>query len=367
MLINKNNKLTFCGFQPKPFNGFGSKPKKNLRLQASVTLDPFRPIPVEHDIIRSSDLEDLLCLENNGLLQLNLKFSVADGKSLGILSKSRQFSSLFKINCSEFRKILNGSRTNGPTSVLLKQNNIGVNDVIQEFSGIFDNIPLVVTIAESEWGSNMSTQEDTFAKVLVHKFFEAYQEHCAQLPKSNPQYKEKRGTKLFLIKDYLKFFGVDEAATVQVSEPFPPNIADIRGRVFKKKQNDQKNGENEQDQAEPMRVFNAFATMPNSLTIVNDPERKRDLFTAEPIELKSLLDPETATKHTLLLKSRLTTYQIVPLKSESIEVETPRMVFSFFEDSVSFERVFVSPNFLAACLHKELLHYISKTHSSRII
>jgi hypothetical protein len=81
----------------------GQKARPEVSVQSVSLLPGLGPpaaIPPEHDVIRKNKSKDYVLLENNGLLDINVFFNLADRKSLGSATQKRQLSMLYKVDCN---------------------------------------------------------------------------------------------------------------------------------------------------------------------------------------------------------------------------------------------------------------------------
>lgn len=169
----------------------------------SVLGPPFSPIlevNEENKVVRTSEKKDYVVLENNGLIQPTVKFSLADRKSVGASSNKRQLSVLYKINCNYFKSTLNAWLTNGFNKPITGDKYLKIENQLQTFEGYVDNVPLKVQIQPSDFtnqstppvtgpeagvlGSILDDGADKYLKVVVYKFIAAYNDKIQELNRS---------------------------------------------------------------------------------------------------------------------------------------------------------------------------------------
>lgn len=72
-----------------------------FKLYASI--NPFLPLNDEEPVSRPSREKNYIILEEGGLMEATVGFSIADRKTLGIKNKSRQLSLLYKVQSMNLR------------------------------------------------------------------------------------------------------------------------------------------------------------------------------------------------------------------------------------------------------------------------
>lgn len=168
----------------------------------SVLGSPFSPIMQvedENKVIRTSKNKagSYVILENKGLIQPTVKFSLSDRKGMGASSNKRQLSVLYKVNCNYFKRTLNTWLTNGLNKPLSEGKFLKVENQTQTFEGYIDNIPLTVVVTPSDFIDERQSKSDTedppvlgsiaedggdkYLKVVTYKFINAYNNKIQEL------------------------------------------------------------------------------------------------------------------------------------------------------------------------------------------
>lgn len=352
-----------------------------------ATIEPSYPLPEEHNILRQSKSNDYVCLEGDGLLGVMLKLQISDKKTLGAKTKGRQFSVLYKVDCQNFKEVLNTAFSNGFISPVSGNETYKIGNIKQKFQGYFNSIPLEVTLTRDELGPAFTTKGDDFLKILSYKFFKAYLDYCdKQVTNVALQDQAKQSMvkidstnlgnseNLYLVKPFSNIFGPSTKSNEAVSTVFSEKEKDSKGRL---KPMDETVAQTAPAYSVTDEFFNGFSLLPLSLNLVeresNDYlsfEKKIETikgFTVDNSILDDFLTTKKNRKHTLIVENRLTTYEVLVGSETSDPSQGPPMIFSYFEDGTAFERAYVNTDFLGACLHKVLFQHIQQLHGSRVI
>lgn len=177
---------------------FKIKPRKKRAFDKIVTrsvslapnLTPPVSIPPEHNVIRANKKKEYLLLENQGLVNINLRYNISDRKSKGASSNKRQLTVLYKTELNYFKKIINSFLNNGLFLPLDKGLFLELQNIQQYLKGSINNIPLEIAVTPADFldrspnappaaqqgvpGSVDGDFGDTYLKVIVHKFVQAY-------------------------------------------------------------------------------------------------------------------------------------------------------------------------------------------------
>jgi len=143
-------------------------------------LGPLVAIPAEHDVVRKNRSKDYVLLENDGLLDINVFFNLADRKSLGSATEKRRLSMLYKVDCNYFKKTINAWLANALNLPLGQGNFLSLSNFTQTLEGTINNVPLTMTISPLDFqnqpiqGSVAQDGGATYLKVVTYKFAQQY-------------------------------------------------------------------------------------------------------------------------------------------------------------------------------------------------
>ena len=366
--------------------GFGALPRNCKSL---ATLTPILPLPEELNQFRNKPDNDVVCLEGDGFLGITLRFDISDRKAIAVKTKSRQFSTLYKVECQGFKSVLNKLYNNPMKPLTIAGKAYTINEVMQTFKGSFNNKAFEITINSNEFGVDFSTTGNGYLKALcLHIFSILVLKPLEELPEEE---KAKPFRTNFLSMNQYIYTGVNRLyivgalenlfqKTVYTPEPSPLAPADgdedNKGRV---RPTVSVRVAVPSLETVTERVFTPFSTLPFSVNLF---EVSRELTRDDSLgvstlatnnfvfptlsELTSVFDQSDLISHSLILESRLTTYSLVPADFMGPPSAITPLEFCFYEDSKNFERVFVQSSFLGACLYEVLLQHIQSLHSSRI-
>lgn len=178
----------------------------NRVLTRSVSLVPnlLPPLflPPDHDVVRSNNKKEYLLLENKGLVDILLKFNLADKKSKGAASNKRQLSMLYKVEFNSFKKILNAHLDDTLSLPLDKGRYLTLDNRTQYIKGSINNIALEIAITPNDFieqndnappveeqgplGSVDGDFGEFSLKVVVYKFIQAYNAKVQLALEANP-------------------------------------------------------------------------------------------------------------------------------------------------------------------------------------
>ena len=366
--------------------GFGALPRNCKSL---ATLTPILPLPEELNQFRNKPDNDVVCLEGDGFLGITLRFDISDRKAIGVKTKSRQFSTLYKVECQGFKSILNKFYQNNSGPVTIGETPYTINVVEQTFTGSFNGKSFKETISSQDFGRNFTTQNNNYLKALVYLVYNNYYVDSLSsspegttsgfIPTSTVNVNFSNlasSTGLYVCSSLDNVFNTATTPTNASNPSSDEPELDDKGRT-KRKVVPTPAPTSLEDV--PARYFNPFSALPVSFNIFQTqrpltPETKEqvslatlDNFIFPSVDsLNNILGSYSLVNHSLILESRLTTYSLVPKNYTGDASEITPFEFSFFEDSTNYERVFVKSSFLGACIYKVLLQYIQELHSQRI-
>lgn len=149
-------------------------------LYTNPALNPFLPIPSEHAIVRVNRKKEWILLENEGILQVGIKFNISDRKKMGVTNKVRKLTLGFKIVSNNFKQVLMDYINNGYNTPIGPPFFAGVKGLQQTFKGRYNGVDLSVTLTQAEFGDNLAIirngQDNTenYLKVVTYKFHQAW-------------------------------------------------------------------------------------------------------------------------------------------------------------------------------------------------
>ena len=155
-------------------------PKALPGLPINPSINPFLPIPPQHQIVRVGGKKQWVLLEHDGILDVAVRFNISDRKKLGINNKVRKFSSSYKVVCNNFKQVVNDYINNGFQTPVGPPNLASVKGIVQTFTGVYNGVKLTVSINSTEFGPNLARQlngvdqTDRYLKVITYKFHQAW-------------------------------------------------------------------------------------------------------------------------------------------------------------------------------------------------
>jgi len=91
-------------------------PNASKGLYMRPFINPFIPLPDQHKIVRVGRKKEWILLENDGILEVGVKFNISDRKKLGVNNKVRQLTLDYKVVTNNFKEVLNDYISNGLTT-----------------------------------------------------------------------------------------------------------------------------------------------------------------------------------------------------------------------------------------------------------
>ena len=161
-------------------------PRALTGLPTNPSLNPFLPIPSQHQIVRVGRKKEWILLENDGILEVGIKFNISDRKKLGINNKVRKLTLNYKVTCNNFKQVINDYINNGFQTPIGPPYFASVKGIVQTFTGIYNGVKLTVSINSNEFGTNFARrlgdtdQTDNYLKVITHKFHQAWLQQLNQ-------------------------------------------------------------------------------------------------------------------------------------------------------------------------------------------
>jgi len=149
-------------------------------IPVTPTLNPFLPIPSQHDIVRVSTKKEWILLENDGVLKVLVRFNISDRKKLNVTNKTRKLSLEYKVVTNDLKRVLKDFIDNGLSTPIGSPFFAGVKNVIQVFSGSYNGVKLTVPISSQEFNSDLAQringQDNTnnYLKVITYKFHQTW-------------------------------------------------------------------------------------------------------------------------------------------------------------------------------------------------
>ena len=258
-------------------------------ISLATTFTPPVSLPPDHDVIRSSKKKEYILLENQGLLDVTVKFNISDRKGKGAASGKRQLSLLYKNELNYFKKILNSFLGKGLMLPLDKGNYLQLANIKQVLKGSINNLPLEIVVTPQDFldrspggpaaeeqdvpGSVADDLGDAYLKVVTHKFIYAYNEKVDGILKNNPV---PTGTRFSNVNDDMVIDdGVSPVVEKITNQKFEPlSIYDSSGIfAIEPGSNVFRNG--------PLTI----TTVDSEGEIVGDDDQGRMIFSDQPITL----------------------------------------------------------------------------------
>lgn len=180
-----------------------------------ASINPFIPLNDEDRISRPSRTKSYIVLEQGGLLEATVSFSIADRKSLGIKNKSRQLSLLYKVQSMNLRDTLNGLISREFKTPFFAADDLGLGSLNQTFAVTVDGYDFEVGVTQEQLGNNFSstiTNGSNYFKVVLYRIMEEYinlrrqnnQTYNTPVVIDNNNYLNSNG--LFIVGDGLPLF-----------------------------------------------------------------------------------------------------------------------------------------------------------------
>ena len=359
----------------KEKTGFGPR-----FVACKATVEPIYPLEEKHNVMRDSSSKDYICLEENGLLGITTKFQISDKKALGVKTKGRRLSVLYKVECADFKSVLNAGLAGGFVSSIDGTEQFSLMNIKQTFKGLFNGVPIEFTVTKEELGSSFSTKGEAFLKFITYKSYYEYRKNCVDLPSSDPRFVDSaalnilidpgnmlNSSGLYLNVGYNHIFGEAAPKPTQQFGLFMEEQVDGKGRI---KALPKPAPTTSSSFTASTEFFNVFSSLPasfNLLEVGGHPSPPLDFMLGQA-EFNALVQGATlARNHSLVLESRLTTYEIAFSNMHNKLNTKKAITYCYYENSQKCARAFVQCDFLGASFHKTLLQYIAECHSSRIV
>lgn len=365
-------------------------------IPCKATLEPTYPIPTEHNVMRVSGPKDVVCMENNGFVSVTSRLQISDRKALGVRTKGRQFSLLYKVECANFKEVLNEGLNKKFVNPVDNSLTYDIGSVSQTFTGTWNNIPLAFTVTQDTFGQAFTTLNNDYLKVLIHEGFIDYNNKASAvsnvagtvMPPVNYDPKNLQNTTgLYVIKDYTALFSIGSVPKQQIQVNALANDQVARGRELPVTVNIPASQTQSQTASQNcIDFFSPFSALPISFTIyqanipgsglTTDPSFTASSLEFEQKSLPDILNLPFLITHKLIIESRQTTFTVNKLSPNSTTgnpstqssdpIQTP-LIFTYYEDNNNFERAFVNADYLGAALHKVILSHVQQTHGPRVI
>lgn len=176
-------------------------PNASTGLFMRPFINPFLPLPDKHKIVRVGRKKEWILLENDGILEVGIKFNISDRKKLGVNNKIRQLSLDYKVVSNNFKEVLNDYIRNGLSTPIGPPYFVSVKGVVQTFTGIYNGVKLTVPVTSQELGSNFSAilpdgndNSNNYLKVITYKFHQAWLAEIGQPQFQLPVARQNLGT-----------------------------------------------------------------------------------------------------------------------------------------------------------------------------
>lgn len=141
-------------------------------------------MPDEVDrVTRRMNKKDYLLLEEDGLVEANVRFSIADRKTLGVRNKSRQLSLLYKVGKMNLRDMINEVYSDGFRTPFENGNDYGIGLFNQVFTVTLNGASFdVVVYKEDIYDSLTSTRNNggDYLKVILYRIAQDYSQFMSE-------------------------------------------------------------------------------------------------------------------------------------------------------------------------------------------
>lgn len=423
---------------PHPFlNSRRTLPiNRTKRIVCDASVNPQAPLPSKLRIMRTKRNSDFFLLESEGLLDVTVKFSIADRKSLGIKNKNRQFSTFYKIGKLNLRTYFNNLLLNRYVINADPENSIGLARLKQTFEVSVDGINFEVTLRGREaldYLQGENTNSESYIRVLMYRIFERFNQlqieasstYRTPVQLNNENIINSRG--LFAERTAQPMFSTMAITNPPILSENPLKQNDTDGRSARV--NEPETEPELSQVSAPEERFTAFRILPLSLKVLQRaniilPQTEDLTGLASPTQSAGLVNAqgqpvpgasenlvrgqiasgqsnlridsldnfflnfnqfkyafneavlptqnqegEAVSLHNVTILSRRTDFSTIknPQNSQLMSSFRPNFIFSFFENHLQFDRVYVNPDYLVAGLEEELLQYVRFCHSKLII
>jgi len=383
--------------KPIPFSqGRGFQPKRGVLVLAKA-IPMYEQLPSEHDILRPQSMDDRVCLEDGGLIRATVVFDVSSAKDLGIKTRSRQLSTLYKVECDDFKKVLNGYIQKETNSFPSSSNEIKLNTLTQTIKGTVDKFPFEVEFNLKNYLANYKVDSGLYIKDLIYAIFSELQQlaKTSSVPKDiveklklgrtiwTPTSSENQSG-LYLIGSTSTLFDGPSKRENMAAVIFPAEDAPERGRVKRGRKPKPTSKGEDSDVGTTMNpsinFFAPFTNLPVSLTIVSiNPEKLTDTATGNKTQPpgnfilpsfdvipKFFKETKDLGIFTVIIEERTTNYTLTESNPPSPNNFGDRFVYSFHEDGSPWTRCDIQVNYFAAAFNEMLFFHIPGLHSSQI-
>lgn len=405
-------------------------PKAAPSLFASPTVNPFMPIPPEHDVVRVGKRKEWILLENDGILSVGVRFNISDRKKLGLNNKTRQLTLFYKVVSTNFKAVLNDYLNNNESTPIGPPYFAGVKGVVHTLYGTYNGVPLQVPISVEDFQGNMNLglngidNQSNYLKVITYKFHQAWVNTILQpgfnlptpriilggnvntpTPVQSSSDNIIASSGLFLFRDERQLFDLTPISSQTPVTRDIPEERDLEGRVEPPSNTLGQTVLPEQAQ-NVGNNFAFFARLPISFTILernqfnvpSAPEGTQNptileainqafsrvtgtVSTGAPITSalnfdlspvlytaasSNLAPEEKCERHELVITERKVEFFLDQYDAITQISDAP-FVFTFFEGNARYERCYVDASYLGAALHATLLQYVRRTHSMRVV
>jgi hypothetical protein len=379
-------------------------------LTNDAIIPPVYPLLEEFNVMRPPIDGEEVQLEDQGLLGIKLNFNISDRKSIGVKTKGRQLTMLYKIEiepCAPFfsrwikgflnvrelgRPLLNV--TNTREYVCGKCNGVEVEAVI-----LHDVINRELRAAGQLGSVSFVEDEVLYLQVLSHALYVNYlikkaesgvqfqennidvallnwvqtgitdgtiNEHSylnhGLLRKSQGIYLLDVGTTSFLAHSDSKVINGNSLNKPLLSKDSPRSRLKDKPVVEKAAETASLQTIDE--------TFKYFKEIPMVLTLaVYSPyDVAQAGFKQDKTSFANLSSSDACQVSSLIIEEREVTFSVsYPVTPSSLEFTiNPTFDFSYYQNNERVERCYVKPDFLGSALQAKILQFIQKTHCSRV-
>jgi hypothetical protein len=343
-------------------------------------------------VFRPSKNNDTIPLEGGGMLKLTAKLQIADRKSLGIKTKGRQLSLMYKVEIGKTKETLNSLIQNQFIDPVNKTQSSKLASYSQEFHATVNGVAVQAFIPESALGINPLGDGNQYMKTVSFYLLAAYDD-LSKEPGSKLPTLERLAPQPFnidltntdncngfigVIKTSSLFKGTsDIVETATFSKMLPESI---RGIDFINGKTDVP--VKEVPSSTIFSHFDGFASLPIVISLQNivKPKTKKTgalkfLLADQPylpflirsMEYGDLENPSPSAPIEIVLQERITRYVVDNAVVQDVKVNDPFIGYVYHEDDVFWQRAVVKPDYLATLIDNTLIRRIRKLHTSRIV
>ena len=343
-------------------------------------------------VFRPSKRENPVVLEAEGLLKPLVKLQISDKKSLGIKTKGRQLSLLYKVEAESFKQTLDRLLTNQIINPVTGDRVASLDQYSQTFYGSVNGVDLEITLGKAALGSNELNDGDVLLKSISYAFLSAYETQALEPGSGLPTVASLAGATVTFngmgyvnstgfvgVVDSLQVFGgsTDVQPPASFTNLIPENP---RGTVFFEPPATSPTPA--AASAPSLTHFDSFTKLPLVINLApcpnpqvmnisdlngfsnNSPYNK---FLVRADQVPYIRNRTTNSPVVLIIKERFTKFSVDTAYTAVPAITNPFVGFIYHEDTNFWQRVFVQQDYLASLLDQVVLNYVRQLHTARIV